>query len=179
MDVLGNYKLIILISVISMAFDVVINKSNIVEQFKAFGNEVDQILESGGQARVVVTKKNNGTLPMLKLWWAWMGILGPWMAQNGATMPLCIKDGKPWGSRQFDAHDCHELFCHSFMPVDEMGKRYSWVLNKDANNGRKAADIGMRLRCMDQMLEWATERGIALPVPEQSEYYQTKRQTVE
>lgn len=159
-----------------MAIDIVISKGNLEAGFNQLGDEVDRILTEGGQARVQVTKKNNGTLPMLKLWRMWMTVVGEWMASRGATMPLCMRNGKPWGSRPFSADDAHELFCFKFMPVDAYGERYSWVLSRDSNNGRKAADIGMRLRCMDQMHEWATERGIALPVPEQSEYHNLKKE---
>lgn len=162
-----------------MALDIIISKGNLRAGFEQLGDEVDRILSENGQARIQVTKKNNGTLPMLKLWRMWMGVLGPWMASNGATMPLCMKNGVPWGSRPFNADDAHELFSSQFMAVDAYGERYSWVLNRDENNGRKAASIGQRLRCMEQMQEWAIERGINLPVPERSEYYQEKNKTVE
>lgn len=162
-----------------MAFDKAISNGNYGEVMHSAVDEVDLILAEGGQARMVITKKNNGTLPMLKLWRMWMAVVGPWMANNGATMPLCMKNGKPYGSRPFSPEDAHELFSSQFMPVDAYGERFSWVLNKDKNNGRTAADIGQRLRCMEQMQEWAIERGINLPIPERSEYYQQKNKTVE
>ena len=96
------------------------------------------------------------------------------MARNGATMPLCMKNGAPWGSRPFNSDDAHELFTMTFMPVGSNGLRKSWVLHSDSNNQCEAADIGERLYAMTAMHEWATERGIALPTREDSEYYKLK-----
>ncbi|MGB1322470.1 MAG: hypothetical protein ACPG5L_16175, partial [Vibrio gallaecicus] len=50
-------------------------------------DDIEQIVSAGGQAKVVVTKKSNGTIPMLRLWKMWMKDLAEYMSKKGRSMP--------------------------------------------------------------------------------------------
>lgn len=132
---------------------------------------IDSILATGGTAHIEVSpeKASTGKWGLARLWRAWMATTAKWMTENGATMPLVInKDGQKYGSRPFSADDAHELFSAKFLPVQPDGTRLSW--SKDANNGKVKADKGQRLHAMQQHDAWATERGIYLFRPGDSDY---------
>ena len=97
------------------------------------------------------------------------------MAANGATMPLCISaNGQNYGSRPFNADDAHELFTARWLGVDADGNRLSW--SKQGREGMRAATKGERFLAMQQHEDWATERGIILLNPRDSEYRQLERE---
>ncbi len=137
------------------------------------GDFIDEILSTNGTAYVEISreKATTGKWGMARLWRAWMATTAKWMSENGAKMPLVInKDGGQYGSRPFNADDAHELFSAKFLPTLPNGERLSW--SKDTGNGRVKADRAQRLHAMQQHDAWATERGIYLFRPGDSEYQQ-------
>lgn len=110
------------------------------------------------------SRENPNSWPMKKTWRMWMRETADWMAGNGATMPLCMRDGQPWGSRPFNEQDAHELFVSHHLGVDEKGERY-----KTADG-----DKGQMLLMMDKHVAWATERGLMLTIPQDGEYMKLK-----
>ena len=116
-----------------------------------------------------------GKWTITRLWRSWMASTAEVMDGNGVTMPLMISsDGKHYGSRSFNSEDAHELFTNRWLGVDENGNRLSW--SKSDNNGMRAATKGERLHAMRQHEEWATERGILLMQPSDSEYMRLKNE---
>ncbi|WP_444886721.1 hypothetical protein [Microbulbifer sp. JMSA008] len=110
-------------------------------------------------------RHNPNSWPMKKTWRMWMSETAEWMAARGATMPLCMKDGKTYGQRPFNAQDAHELFVSQHLGLDANGKRYKTA------SGEK----GEMLRMMDMHLAWATERGLFLTVPGEGEFMKLKQ----
>lgn len=148
-----------------------VTKQNVSSELESICIEIDAIHADDREAKVEVTKKSNGTIPMLRTWRGWMATMAKYMANNGATMPLVItKEGDPYGSRPFNSDDCHELFTSLFLPLGSNGQRKSWVIHSSSNNGNEQATTGERIHAMDRMVQWATERGILLSASEDTEY---------
>lgn len=117
---------------------------------------------------VEVKRWEANSWPMKKTWRMWMSEIAKHMADAGVTMPLMInKDGKIYGRRPFDEKDAHELFVRQFLGVDENGDRYKTA----------SGDKGKMLNMMDEMISWATERGISLTIPGDGEYMKLKKET--
>ena len=96
-----------------------------------------------------------------------------WMAANGATMPLLINaKGEYYGSRKFNKYDAHDCFTSQWLGLDENGNRLSWA--KQPHDGMVPANKSQRYTAMLRHENWATERGIKLMVPRDSEYMQLK-----
>ena len=118
-----------------------------------------------------------GSWSMLKLWRKWMDETAKFMAGNGVVMPHYIdKDGNHHGKRSFKADDAHELFTARWMGVDGNGSRYSWALRSTDKN-IKPAPKGKRLYAMEKHLNWATEKGLKLTNPEDSEFRKVSMET--
>lgn len=131
-------------------------------------------LKIGGIAHVEFSDKDPGSVNMLRTWRGWMGETARHMAHMGCTMPLYIdSQGNPHGSRPFNADDAHELFTSKYLGSDESGRRKSWTMSRK-DDGTVQASIGDRLWAMDRHLEWATEKGIKLTIPRNSEYTKLK-----
>ena len=161
-----------------MALEQVINQSNIAKEVRRLGQEIDQIVEAGGEARVITTKKSNGTIPLLKLWRMWMKDIASYLASQGRKMPLGMdKDGNWYGSRPYEPNDAHEAYSYLCLGCDEFGVRYSWVVNSDEFEGRTAAPLGVRLRAMDKLYKHAMEEGIKLRIPKNTEYEELTKKT--
>ena len=133
-------------------------------------NYLNEIMDSGSNAIMTIAAEDNyvGKWGMAKLWLSCVASCSKFMADNGATMPLVMKNGAPTGTRPFNADDGHYLFTVKCMGQDEHGNRLSWA-RKD-HGGMKAANQGQRLHAMRQLHEWATERGIQLYNPRDSQY---------
>lgn len=126
-------------------------------------------LESGKVYDMSVSERNIGKWTMTKLWRAWMSDVCKWMVANGARMPLVVTStGEQYGSRPFSPEDCHELFVMQLLGCDEQGRRLSW--SKSGRDGVRPASKGERLLAMQRMEAWASERGIKLMNPRDSEY---------
>lgn len=111
-----------------------------------------------------------GKWGLSRLWRMWVATVSDWAASSGVTMPYCISaDGTFVGSRPFNADDGHELFTANFMGADEEGNRLSWARSKSTGGGRVATK-GERFHALRQLEQYATERGIALVKPRDSEY---------
>lgn len=112
---------------------------------------------------------NSGKWGMARLWRAWMASTAKFMTANGCIMPLMIKkDGSHYGTRDFNADDAHELFTQKWLYVDVNGERLSW--SKSGRDGMRPATKGERFHAMLQHEIWATDRGIILFKPRDSEY---------
>jgi hypothetical protein len=130
-----------------------------------------------GSRKVVftATKVETGKWGMAQLWRVWMSITGEWMAGRGAKQPLLVRPDGTWlGERPFDKNDAHELFTHKWLGADKEGKRLSW--SKDGRDGMRPADKGERFMALLKHEEWATEKGILLFKPKDSEYAKLERE---
>lgn len=142
---------------------------------QAFIGELQSELAKAPLLLVTTSNPATGKWGMARLWRAWMSTTGDWMAAHGATMPLCLRpNGEQWGSRPFNADDAHELFTARWLGVDADGNRLSW--SKQGREGMRAATKGERFLAMQQHEDWATERGIILLNPRDSEYRQLERE---
>ncbi len=156
----------------------IVNNSNIDELDEKIAYSIAEILASGGEAGVTVVKKSNGTLPMLKVWRMWMADIAKYQANRGAKMPILAPKMNHNGHleyvtidyRKFDANDAHEAYTHLFLGSDESGNRYSWVLNKNKNEGRIAASLGRRLDAMRRFHLFCIEKAIPIRIPQRNEY---------
>lgn len=145
--------------------DFQLTKGNLNTLFEELGKE----LESASVIVVSTQSAGTGKWGMARLWRAWMSSTAVWMTGNGATMPLCFdKYGKPYGKRLFNKADAHEMFTAQWLLVDADGTRLSWA--KDDHDGMRKATKGERFICMLKHEQWATERGIILFKPRDSEY---------
>jgi hypothetical protein len=116
-----------------------------------------------------------GKWGMARLWRSWMGSTATFMAGNGVTMPLMFdREGKPYGKREFNQDDAHELFTHQWLGVDSDGVRLSW--SKAGRDGMRPATKGERFNALRCHESWATERGIRLFNPRDSEYRELQEQ---
>jgi len=106
---------------------------------------------------------------MARLWRSWMESTARFMAANGVTMPLMIgRNGEPFGTRPFSAQDAHELFTYQHLGCDGSGMRLSW--SKAGHDGMRPANKGERFDALRRHEAWASERGIRLFSPRDSEY---------
>ena len=86
-------------------------------------------------------------------------------------MPLGPLESKQaYGSRPFNQDDAHCLFTALHGYTDKDGERLSW--SKSGRDGMRAATKGERLAMMMRHEAWASERGIQLMNPRDSEYRQ-------
>lgn len=137
----------------------------------------DILAELNEKGHLIVSTKsaNTGKWGMARLWRMWMDKTATWMAQNGATMPLLINSKGEWyGTRKFNKDDAHELFTSQWLGVDENGKRLCWA--KAPHDDMIPANKGQRFTALLRHENWATERGIQLMIPNDSEYMQIKNQ---
>lgn len=135
-----------------------------------FMRELERELDDHQFLLVTTQDPRIGKWGMTRLWRMWMATTAEWMARRGATMPLCMKGGVPWGSRPFNKDDAHEAFTIQWLGVDENGERLSW--SKSGKDGRRAATKGERFIALQKHEAWASERGITLFQPRDSEYRQ-------
>lgn len=138
----------------------------------------DHFDNEGKPLKVVITQRNNGTMPMRALWAMWMVDIAKYQARRGATMPILApktnSDGsvgwKTIGSRPFDEKDAHEAYTKLCLGCDENGVRLSWAVNSDVYEGRKVASISQKLHAMQKFHQFCVENAIPIRIPERSEY---------
>ena len=129
--------------------------------------ELQQELKDHKLVIVSTQPMNVGKWGMARLWRAWMKTTADFMANNGVTMPLMFDvNSKPYGSRPFNADDAHELFTRQHLGTDQDGNRLSWAKSGDHRKATKAE----RFHAMQKHEAWASERGIILFKPRDSEY---------
>lgn len=146
-----------------------------VHTLPAFVSEIQDELANHPLLLVTSTDPGTGKWGMAQLWRAWMSTTATWMAAQGARMPLVIQiDGTNYGSRPFNADDAHELFTHRWLGADADGTRLSW--SRAGRDGMRAATKGERFNALRQHEDWATERGIILLKPRDSEYARLERE---
>ncbi|EOD9553068.1 hypothetical protein ACJ7RV_002184 [Vibrio parahaemolyticus] len=147
-------------------------------QISGFAFEHFESSETPRPLRVKITTKNNGTLPMLKLWRMWMADIAKFQIRRGATMPILAPQTMPdgsieWktiGSRPYNENDAHEVYTHLLLGCDERGIRYSWAVHTDNFEGRKVAPIERKLFAMQKFHQFCIEHSIPIRIPERSEY---------
>jgi hypothetical protein len=130
-----------------------------------------------GTHEMVLREKEpeTGKWGMSKLWRMWMATTAEWMTGRGAKMPLMVRPDGSWlGERAFEPEDAHHLFTHKWLGADKQGNRLSW--SKKGRDGMRAADKGERFLALVKHEEWATEKGILLFKPKDSEYAQLERE---
>jgi len=129
-----------------------------------------------GSYRITIepSASDTGKWGMARLWRAWMSTTGDWMAARGAKMPLCLReDGSHYGEREFNPDDAHELFTSQWLALDKDGSRLSW--SKKGRDGMRPASKGERYIAMLKHQDWASERGILLFKPRDSEFARLER----
>ena len=127
---------------------------------KAQAFEFIDALDYSKPLELVAKSANKISRSMQKTWRMWMDETAAQMASRGATMPLVLKDGKPWGVRPFNEIDAHELFVRTYLGEGDTGERFSTA----------TGDKGEMVRMMDQHLCWCVEKGWQLTIPEDGEY---------
>ena len=152
--------------------------NNADEQIAKANEAAWDVINDGGDCKIVVTRCAKGTWPLLKLWRSWMRSVAQWQAKRGAVMPVCAPKTNPDGSigykvirhRPFDEKDAHEAYSALLLGCDDRGVRYSWVINKSENQGRKQADLSRRMHAMTKMHQFCVDHGIEISIPDDSEY---------
>jgi len=153
-----------------MALEQIINQFNIAEEVGRLGQEIDQIVEAGGEAKVTTVTKATRTKSMNALWWGfWIPQTAEWMNNNGARIEVKNQHGKVIHTRQVEPDDAHAMFVSHWLGATDKGLR---ELTRDMQKSRF-------LFMMDKHSHWAVEKGLLLTYPEDSEYSRLKRQTEE
>lgn len=135
----------------------------------AFVRELQAELAGAPVLLVSTQDARTGRWGMARLWRAWMRETAIWMAGRGARMPLVITgEGEFCGEREFTAEDAHELFTARWLGVDEQGLRLSW--SRTGRDGMRPATRAERYHALRAHEAWASDRGIILPHPRESEY---------
>lgn len=148
--------------------DMMVTRGNLDEAMALIQDEI----ERNHVALVSVSSGATGKWGCARLWRAWMNSVAKWMSSaQGVTMPLAVRaSGELYGRRPFNADDAHELFSMQLLGCDADGNRLSWA--KSSHDGMRVATKGERLHAMRRMEAWATERGVILFNPRDSEYRQ-------
>jgi len=140
-----------------------------------FHNQIEAELEKNPVLIVTTQTAGTGKWGMARLWRSWMTATAKYMAGNGVTMPLMIgAKGEFYGKRKFNGNDAHDLFTSQHLGVDAAGVRLSWA--KKDHDGMRAATKGERFNAMFKHEIWATERGIILFKPRESEYNKLEKE---
>jgi len=140
-----------------------------------FLRDIESELDEHQFLLVSTQDPRTGKWGMARLWRSWMGSTAKFMCGNGVTMPLMFDaSGKPFGKREFNPEDAHELFTAQWLGTDADGTRLSW--SKSGRDGMRAATKGERYMAMLRHENWATERGIRLFNPKYSEYRELQQQ---
>jgi len=134
-----------------------------------FLSSIQDELELNSKLLVSTQQIKSGKWGMARLWRAWMDTTGKYMAANGCTMPLMVNgNGTTYGSRPFNKDDAHELFTFKWLGCDSSGARLSW--SKSGRNDMRSATKGERYNALRLHECWATDKGIILYNPRDSEY---------
>ena len=118
---------------------------------------IQAIIDENGTARIVLTKKSNGTLSLDRHWRALMKQSAEIMRSYGVTMRFQSKKGLGAFERPFTPEDAHDLFTYQFMPIGEDGQRKSW--SKSGRGGMEVADTGERCQALEQLYAYWMEKG--------------------
>lgn len=146
-------------------------KHNLVEVFDGIQGDLEK------EPVLIITTQGAGTgnWGAAKLWRVWMESTAKFMAANGCVMPLVLNaDGTYKRTRPFNSSDSHEYFTRRWLGVDEEGTRLSW--RKGGKGEGRPATQGERYNALRSHEEWATEKGINLFKPRNSEYEQLERE---
>lgn len=126
-------------------------------------------MEPGKTYDLSISERDIGKWSIARLWRAWMSDIAAHMAASGVVMPEYIDSkGLVHGQRPFNAEDAHLMFTNRVLGTDAQGKRLSW--SKSGRDGMRPASKGERLLAMQRVEAWATENGIRLMNPRDSEY---------
>ena len=147
--------------------ELMVTRGNLEQAFDAIQDEIAR----SNVVLVDIKPGNTGRWGMAKLWRSWMDATAKFMAGRGVTMPLMINaDGQQYGQRPFAPEDAHELFTSQWLGLDADGTRLSW--SKAGRDGMRPATRGERFDALRRHEAWATEKGIQLFNPRDSEYRQ-------
>ena len=147
--------------------DFQLSKHNIDELFSILSNELNE------SPVIVVSSQDAGTgkWGMSRLWRKWMNQTADDMAKRGCIMPLFLRaDGTYGATRPYNHNDAHEYFTSKWLLLDADGTRLSWA--RKAHDGMRPATKAERWLAMLKHDQWATEKGILLFHPRDSEYQQ-------
>ena len=153
-----------------------------MNDFQLTSNNLDDLFnqlqdELSKKPLLIISVQDSGkpNWGMSRLWRAWIKTVADFMASNGVTMPLMIDvSGMSHGKRPFNEVDAHDLFSSHFLPSDADGTRISW--SKNGRDGMRPATKGERFMALTRLEQWATEKGIKLFNPRDSEYENLKKE---
>lgn len=119
---------------------------------------------------LLITSKSprTGKWGMARLWRSWMATTAEFMSHRGVRLDIRNGDGQIIDSQPFDAESAHELFTKKWLGVDENGMRLSWA--RGNRDGMRAATRGERYDALRRHESWASDKGIDLFHPRDSEY---------
>lgn len=144
--------------------DAVVTAANV----RQFMDQLQEELQAEPVLLVTSKSARTGKWGMAKLWRLWMSTTAEFMAARGVTVDIRNSAGQIISSQEFTAEDAHELFSRKWLGVDEEGRRLSW--SRSGREGMRPATKGERWWALRQHEDWATDKGIALFVPRESEY---------
>ena len=152
--------------------DYQLSKSNL----DRFMQDIEFELSKSPHLVVSTQDATTGKWGMARLWRTWMSSTAKYMAANGCTMPLMLKeDGSLYGKRPFNHDDAHELFTSQWLGVDSEGIRLSWA--KTEHDGMRVATKSERFFAMLKHEQWAIEKGITLLKPRDSEFAKMEQES--
>ena len=135
----------------------------------------DAGLKSGDMVELDWKGGNPGSQSILNTWLQWMGETAAFMSARGVKMDVINVDGTVMGTRAFNKDDAHDLFSGKYLGKDEKGRRKTWK-RCSPDSDEVQASKGDRVWCMNSHLVWATERGVKLTIPTNSEFNKLQRE---
>lgn len=144
--------------------DAVVTAANV----RQFMDQIQEELQAEPVLLVTAKSARTGKWGMAKLWRSWMSTTAEFMSARGVTVDIRNSAGQIISSQEFTAEDAHELFSRKWLGVDEEGRRLSW--SRSGREGMRPATKGERWWALRQHEDWATDKGIALFLPRESEY---------
>lgn len=151
--------------------DKVTTRHNISDVFQ----ELELELSTNEILLLTSTNPVNHKWSMARLFRAWMVPTAKFMSNDGCTMPLCYdKTGKPYGKRPFNKDDAYELFTTLHGGTDNNGNRLSWT--KKGRDDMTPANNGQRFDMLRKHEQYASDRGIILMKPRDSEYWKLEEE---
>ena len=116
---------------------------------------VDRIIGDGGDACIKVERyEKKRTLPANALYWQWMSFMAAHYSGKGVALS---KD------------DMHDLMRHKFLGWTNARKVGNTHIGATLKSTSKLSN-GEMCRYMEQVSAWASNFGVMLPTPEDSEY---------
>lgn len=127
--------------------------------------EVKQALE-GGPVQVDIKTSRKRSLSQNALSWVWYAEMSRWLKSKGEHYAYASPE---W---------VHDAMCHTFngyesIEMVDVVTRARSVTSK--LKGTSCMDTGEMKHFLDLVFHWAAEKGLLLPIPEDSQYAELKK----